>query len=128
MTTLKNLNGEPMKDAAGNEIKAGQTVTDIMFGDGIVRGTIPLEKGLGLNLLIDWVGPKDSSKPKSRRAEDLTAKFATGDGRTTTRTHTGAEYESGAVDEQRGRNDADAGASFMVQSLHVAFSGTQYSF
>ena len=109
MPTLKTQNGEPLKDAAGNEIKAGQTVTDSMFGDGIAEGTVALEKGPGCNVTIDWLGPNTSGKPKSRGTEFLTVKFASGGGGTTTRIHTGAEYESGAVFEQRGRNDADAG-------------------
>ena len=109
MPTLKTQNGEPLKDAAGNEIKAGQTVTDSMFGDGIAEGTVALEKGPGCNVTIDWLGPNTSGKPKSRGTEFLTVKFASGGGGTTTRIHTGAEYESGVVFEQRGRNDADAG-------------------
>ena len=41
-------------------------MTDDVFGDGIVRGTVPLDRGLGyvtmgLNVLIDWLGPKDLS-------------------------------------------------------------------
>ena len=100
--------GNPLTDAAGNQLKTGQTVTDRVFGEGIVRGTVPLEKGEGLNVLIDWLGTKDSSKPRSRGAENLTAKYPSGAGATTTRMHTGAEYESGEVYEARGRNDRDA--------------------
>ena len=57
MPALLNQNDEPLTDAAGNELRTGQTITDIMFGDGIVRGTVPIEKGLGMNVLIDWLGP-----------------------------------------------------------------------
>ena len=46
MPALLNQNDEPLTDAAGNELRTGQTITDIMFGDGIVRGTVPIEKGL----------------------------------------------------------------------------------
>ena len=99
--------GEPLTDVAGNQLKTGQTVTDVLFGDGLVRGTVPLEKGEGVNVLIDWLVPKDG-KPESRGAERLTAKYPSGGGETTTRMHTGAEYESGTVYERRGRNDADA--------------------
>ena len=59
----------PVTDSLNNPLKTGQTVTDDMFGEGIVRGTVPLDKGLGLNVLIDWLGPKDTSR--SRRAVAL---------------------------------------------------------
>ena len=88
-------------------------MTDDTLGDCIVRGTVALDKGEGLDVVFDWLGPKDPSKPKSRGAEHLTAKYASGAGATTTRTHSGAEFESGDVYEQRGRNDADAGASML---------------
>ena len=35
-----------------------------MFGDGIARGTIPLEKGEGVNVMIDWLGPQ-TGKPNT---------------------------------------------------------------
>jgi hypothetical protein len=111
MPALFLTSGDPLTDVAGNHLKTGQTVTDDLLGDGIVRGTIPLDKGPGLNVLIDWLGPKDPSKPKSRGAEHLTAKFAPGGadgGGATVRTHTGAQFESGGVHAARGRNDADA--------------------
>lgn len=109
MPPLLYADGRPLKDAAGNPLRTGQTVTDNMLGDCIGRGTVPLDRGEGLNVVIDWLGPKDSSKPKSRGAEHLTAKYASGGRGTTTRMHTGADFESGDVHEQRGRNDADAG-------------------
>ena len=34
-----------LKDAAGNPLRTGQTVTDDTLGDCIVRGTVPLDKG-----------------------------------------------------------------------------------
>ena len=108
MPVLKNHNGANLKDAAGNEIKVGQTVTDTMFGDGIVEGTVPIDKGEGVNVMIDWLGPNVSGKPESRSCENLTVKFATGGAGTRVRAHTGQDFESGAVFEARGRNDADA--------------------
>ena len=46
MLPLLNHDGQELKDARGNSIKNGNTVTDDMFGDGIARyDTIPLEKG-----------------------------------------------------------------------------------
>ena len=66
---LLGAGGEPLKDAAGNELKTGQTVIDDIFGEGVVSGTAPLAQGEGLNVLIDWLGPKDPSKPRSRSAE-----------------------------------------------------------
>ena len=104
----------PLTDAAGNPLKTGQTMTDEMFGDAIVRGTVPLDRGEGLNVVLYWLGPKDASKPKSRGANHLTAKYASGDAETRTRMHTGAEYESGAVYEARDRNDADAGVNTAI--------------
>ena len=48
------------------QLKAGATIVDDMFGDGIVHCTIPIEKGEGFNVLIDWLGSGASEKPKSR--------------------------------------------------------------
>ena len=48
--------GNALKDAAGNEIKVGQTVVHTIHGEGIARGTIPLDRGLGVNVAIDWIG------------------------------------------------------------------------
>ena len=76
MPALFHSDGRPLTDTAGNQLRTGQTITDQFLGDGIVRGTIPLDKGEGLNVLIDWLGPKDTSKPKSRGAEHLTVKYA----------------------------------------------------
>ncbi len=42
----------------------GDSLTGAMFGDGIARGTISQEKGEGVNVLVDWLGPGASSKPK----------------------------------------------------------------
>ena len=50
MPALLSGDGRPLTDKAGNALKTGQTVTDDMFGDGLVRGTVPLEKGLKLQL------------------------------------------------------------------------------
>lgn len=108
MPVLLSAGGEPLKDAAGNELKTGQTVIDGIFGEGVVKGTVPLAQGEGLNVLIDWLGPKNPSKPTSRSAETLTAKYSTVAEEPTVRRHTGAGYESGAVFAARGRNDADA--------------------
>ena len=97
--------GKPLTDTNGVQLKIGQTVTDDVFGDGIVRGTVPLDKGEGLNVLINWLGPRDNSKPKSRGGANLTVKFvATG----VSTFHTGADFESGAVHAARGRNDRSA--------------------
>ena len=59
-------------------------------------------------MLIDWLGQSAAGKPKSRGAKHLKAKYLSGGGGTTTRTHTGAAYESGEVNAARGRNDRDA--------------------
>ena len=59
-------------------------------------------------MLIDWLGQSAAGKPKSRGAKHLKAKYPSGGGGTTTRTHTGAAYESGEVNAARGRNGRDA--------------------
>ena len=56
MATLEDHLGRPLKDVADNTIKNGSTVVDSMFGEGIVRGTVPLERGDGVNALLDWLG------------------------------------------------------------------------
>ena len=55
MPALFHSDGRPLTDTAGNQLRTGQTITDQFLGDGIVRGTIPLDSGLGLNVLIDWL-------------------------------------------------------------------------
>jgi hypothetical protein len=71
--------GSPLHDAAGNELKTGQTVIDELFGEGIVRGTVPLASGEGLDVLIATgsarriarsrrVGPQSISRRSTRRA------------------------------------------------------------
>ena len=49
-------------------------MVDDMFGEGIARGTVPLEHGDGVNVLIDFLGPaQDPKPPASRGAENLKA-------------------------------------------------------
>ena len=50
MTVLKDQSGDPITDSAGTEIKANTTVVDALFGDGITRGTVPLDHGKGVNV------------------------------------------------------------------------------
>jgi hypothetical protein len=57
--------GCPLKDAAGNPLKTGQTVTDNTFGEGIVRGTVTIEKGEALNVVSTGSGRRTA---RSRRA------------------------------------------------------------
>lgn len=45
--------GQPLTDADGQVLKVGSTVVDSKFGEGIARGTVPLEKGDGVNVQID---------------------------------------------------------------------------
>ena len=56
MATLKNARGEPLLDAAGGVIKKGNLVRDDLFGEGIAKGTVPLQRGEGVNVLIEWRG------------------------------------------------------------------------
>ena len=70
MPTLQNHRGQPLVDADGQEIKAGSIVVDAMFDQGIARGTIPLEHGDGVNVCIDWLGPKqDLKQPVATKSE-----------------------------------------------------------
>ena len=128
----------PFKDKAGNALKTGQTITDEMFDDGIIRGTVPLEKGENLNAVIDWLGPGASGKPRSRSPEHFKLKIADSGSGFTTRTHSGADYESGRVYDERGRNDSDAGESRCAASeatnpgnqwsLACSFAGSKINF
>ena len=72
MATLKNQRGQPLLGADGQEIKEGSVVVDDMFGEGIAQGTVPLDHGDGVNVLIGWLGPaQDPKPPPSRSAESL---------------------------------------------------------
>ena len=124
MPALFHSDGRPLTDTAGNQLRTGQTITDQFLGDGIVRGTIPLDSGLGLNVLIDWLGPKDTSKPKSRGAEHLTVKYASGGADVTVRTHSGAQFEAGELHAAQGRNDSDA-ERLLPDGERIAPAGAQ---
>ena len=78
MAALVDHLGRPLKDTAGNPIKNDSTVIDAIFGEGIARGTVPLEKGDGVNVRIDWLGMSAACRPRSRGAENLTLKGAGG--------------------------------------------------
>ena len=82
MAALQNHRGQPLTDADGQVLKVGSTVVDSMFGEGIARGTVPLEKGDGVNVQIDWLGGNNAGKPPSRGIENL--KLAYGGGMRTT--------------------------------------------
>ena len=82
MAALQNHRGQPLTDADGQVLKVGSTVVDSMFGEGIARGTVPLEKGDGVNVQIDWLGGNNPGKPPSRGIENL--KLACGGGMRTT--------------------------------------------
>ena len=56
MPLLVNHRGEPLEDSKGQQIKAGSTVVHDFLGEGIATGTVPLEKGDGVNITIDWLG------------------------------------------------------------------------
>ena len=60
---LLNRRGDLLTDKRGQQIKRNATVTHEIFGDGIARGTVPIV-GEGVNVLIDWLGPGASEKPK----------------------------------------------------------------
>ena len=87
---------------------------DVLFGEGIARGTDPCETGGGVNVLIDWLGPNAKDKPKSRGAINLTLKFDGGSatGMRVVSKHTGQDFVSGAVHRARGCNDEEAASLF----------------
>ena len=68
MAVLLNHHEEALKDVNRQQVKAGATVVDVLFVDGIARGTntIPQQKGDDILVLIDWLGPNASGKPRSR--------------------------------------------------------------
>ena len=68
---MLTANGNPMKDAAGDVLKLDCLVRDCIFGEGKVKGTVPLDRGEGLNVLIEWCGDR-TGKPTSRGPQDLT--------------------------------------------------------
>ena len=47
--------GELLLDANGQQLKAGETVVDDMFGEGIVRGTVQQDRGVGIIRLSSGV-------------------------------------------------------------------------
>ena len=104
---LVNHDGRPLEDSAGDEIREGVTVRDVMFGQGIATGTIPIAHGLGVNVTIKCLGVSDDDRPPSRSAEDLTVVYF----RSAGSFHTGAAFESGEVHRARGVNDAAAAAA-----------------
>ena len=95
MAALQNHRGQPLTDADGQMLKVGSTVVDSLFGEGIARGTVPLEKGDGVNVQIDWLGGNRAGKPPSRGIENL--KLVYGEGMRTTSFVRGRDYESGAA-------------------------------
>ena len=76
MAALRNHVGAIITDAKGQQIKAGTTVTDAMFGDGIARGTIPQEKGDVASISSSTgLGRMRPTSQKSRSACHLTVTF-----------------------------------------------------
>ena len=80
MPTLLNHRGEPVLDANGEQIKAGATVVDVMFGEGVARGTVPLEKGDGVNVNCASIGLElahaKSQQVAMRRTSPLVSRLA----------------------------------------------------
>ena len=62
MAALQNHRGQPLTDADGQVLKVGSTVVDSMFGEGMARGTVPLEKGDRVNVQIDCGSHEEPSK------------------------------------------------------------------
>ena len=75
------------------------------LGEGIATGTVPLEKGDGVNITINWLGAaRGTDVPQNVGARHLTLKY----GMRTVQQHTGDAFESGEVARARGQNAADA--------------------
>ena len=61
MVMLFTASGNPLTDSAGNHLRTGQTprTPPFTFSDGIVRGTVPLDKGEAASMCrlvaIDWL-------------------------------------------------------------------------
>ena len=70
MATLRNVSGEPTTHSAGEVLKVDCLVRDSIFGEGKVKGTVPLDRGLGLNVRVEWLGD-GSGKSTSRNADEL---------------------------------------------------------
>ena len=70
MPVILHADGRPLKDAAGNQLKTGQTATDDIFGDCIVRDTVALDKGEGLNVVRSTGSARRT--PRSLRATSTT--------------------------------------------------------
>ena len=47
----------------------GSLVVGELFGEGVVRGTIPLEHGDGVNVLIDWLGAAQNPIKATAKSE-----------------------------------------------------------
>ena len=43
----------PLQDSQGQQIKSGSTVVHEFLGEAIACGTVPLEKGVGVNVMVD---------------------------------------------------------------------------
>eukprot|EP00966_Prymnesium_polylepis_P060000 1391755-Prymnesium_polylepis.1 len=100
-TAITNARGEPLQDKNGTDLRVGQRVIDDMFGEGEVRGTEPVEKGDGLNIVVRWIENASNDKPRSRSTEHLVVKPLA-----TTRTfHTGAQFEAGTAGGARVHDD-----------------------
>ena len=65
MSALTNSRGKALEDSLGQQSPVGATAVDDIFGEGIARGTVPLERGDGVNVRIDWLGPGADGKPTS---------------------------------------------------------------
>ena len=107
MATLRNQCSEPLLDG---DKKEGSVVVDDMFGEGIARGTVPLEHGDGVNVLIDFLGPAQDPKPPASRGAENLKRAPAGRTRTTSFT-TGTDFESGAAHRARGGNSHERHAS-----------------
>ena len=128
MTDLLTPAGGQLHNAKGNVLKKNQLVRDEIFGEGITRGVVQLDRGVGYNVLVDWrqpAKPEDRPKPKSRGPENLTVvggeqAETEGAREQTILRHTGAEFESGAVHRARGLNESHPGVVPEPAGIEVA--------
>lgn len=68
------------KDANGVELAVGDRVIDEIYGPGTVFGTIALEKGVGLNVLVKWdSGHKQRGGRSSEHMKKIEPNLASAD-------------------------------------------------
>ena len=61
---LRTPDGKDIHDSKGACLYVGQAVAHYLFGEGIVRAVVPLDKGIGFNVTVEW---KAATRQKTSR-------------------------------------------------------------